>query len=165
MQPILILAIAAVAVAATSVGFLGGNIDVTVQDLGVGSATIESPISSAFIDLEVSVFPALGVDPNTGAVISIFKNVVSACSFHSNEDIPGQDIIIICKLTDWNHQVIAEGSIVLPNGYTGSTRHIIPICQDHEGDDACLAFEASNLVTNVDDVTIVVIGDNPTIQP
>ena len=157
MQPILLLAIAAVAVAATGVGFLGGTIDVTVQDLGVGSATIESPISSAFVDLKVTAVHTQFVPESGVGTYSVFNNVIDECSFHSNDSIPGNDIVIICKLTDWNHQVIAEGSKVFANGYFASDRETIPIDN--------LAYDGANDVRIVDDVTIVVLGDNPTVNP
>ena len=157
MQPILLLAIAAVAVAATGVGFLGGTIDVTVQDLGVGSATIESPISSAFVDLKVTAVHTQFVPDSGVGTYSVFNNVIDECSFHSPESISGNDIVIICKLTDWNHQVIAEGSKVFANGYLASDRETIPIDN--------LAYDGANDVRIVDDVTIVILGDNPTINP
>ena len=82
--------------------------------------------------------------------------MVDECSFHSPESIPGNDIIIICKLTDWNHQVIAEGQKVFPNGYVASDRETIPITQT--------SYQGANDVRIVDDVTLVVLGNNPTIQ-
>ena len=157
MQPILLLLIAAVAVGATSVGFLGGAIDITVQDLGVGSATIESPITSAFVDLKVTAVRSNFVPDSGFGTYSVFNNVIDECSFHSPQSIVGSDIVIICKLTDWNHQVIAEGSKVFSQGYSASDRETIPIDN--------LAYNGANDVRIVDDVTLVVLGDNPTINP
>ncbi len=44
MQPIILLAIVGIAGGAMSVGFLGNTIELDVQQLGVGEATLETPI-------------------------------------------------------------------------------------------------------------------------
>ena len=99
-----------------------------------------------------------------------FANMITACSFHSDEDIPGP-ATIICKLTDNRNDVtnpdgsvtqhfggvIAEGSLPLPNGYKASTREIIPITQT--------TFRDANEVQNVHDVKIIVMGPVPPAQP
>ena len=92
------LAIAAIAATAIGAGSLNNTILLDLQDFGVGSADIESPISAASIDYTIEAVPFEGQ----------LKNVITACSFHSDEAIL-DDFRIICKLTNIDGQVIAEG--------------------------------------------------------
>ncbi len=194
MRPILIFAIAAIAASAIGVGALNNNILLTVQQFGVGSQDIESPIDTANIDFEMDLVPVFAnpgspaipgedctdegeieeenctVTPDTPAVEPldpIFKNVISGCSFHSDEDILSaddetpideNDPVLICKLTDVDGRIVAEGKIALPDGYQASTTGvIIPIDQ--------LAFPGANDFTNIHDVHLVVFGTDPTQPP
>ncbi len=77
MQPIIVLALVGVAAAATGMGFLNTNIMLTVQNFGVGEATLETPISDANIDLSVGRMVTSDASGRT-----IFMNVIDACSFH-----------------------------------------------------------------------------------
>lgn len=99
MQPILLLAIVGIAGGAMSVGFLGNTIDLTVQQLGVGEATLETPIEDARIDFVIA----------RASNSAEMHNVISECDI-----TPGQDIAamshIFCKLTDENGNVVAEGA-------------------------------------------------------
>ena len=149
MQPIILLAIGAVAVGALSSGFLINNIELTLQDLGVGMEIIETPITQADIDFEIGT--VLIQSANGQAA---YKNVIEACSFHSDQSIPGE-AIIICKLTNEDGNIIAEGRITIDDpGYVASDRWLITI--------DVFAFENSHDVKNVHDVTLVVLGDDPT---
>jgi len=149
MQPILMLAIVGVAATALGTGFLMNNeILLNVQNFGVGEENILSPITSANIDFQISKITAFDVSGG-----NIFKNVIDACSFHSDQDLEAGSKVI-CKLTDSKHNVIAEGFKVFPNGLLGSDRDLIPIMQT--------AFPGSNDVRNIKDVTIIVIGPDPT---
>jgi hypothetical protein len=198
MRPILIFAIAAIAASAIGVGALNNNILLTVQQFGVGSQDIESPIDAAKIDFEMDLVPVFAnpgsplipgedctglnenpgpppdgnctITPDTPAVPAsdpIFKNLITGCSFHSDENILSSDDgpaiaendpVLICKLTDIDHRIVAEGKLSLPNGYEHSaTDVIIPITQ--------LAFPGANDFTNIKDVHLVVFGTDPTQPP
>jgi len=148
MQPIILLAIGAVAVGALSSGFLVNNIALDLQFLGVGMQDIDTPIDAASIDFEIGTVDI--ISPNGQ---NAFKNVIEACSFHSDESING-DATIICKLTNEDGNIIAEGTLDIPGGYVASDRHIIPI--------TVFAFPNSHDVKLVHDVTLVVLGDDPT---
>ena len=147
MQPILVLAIVGIGVAAMSVGFLSNGIALNLQLLGVGMEDIVSPITSASIDFGVV---KVTDSDSTG---QFFKNIIQYCSFHSAQFIePGGKLI--CKLTDFRGEAIAEGFLLLPQGYTGSDRVLIPITQT--------AFPNANSVKNIHDVTLVALGPDPT---
>ena len=155
MQPILVIALIGVAAAATSVGFLNTNIMLNVQNFGVGMATLETPISDANIDLSVSRVDGVDLLGRT-----IFKNIVSACSFHypANTAFPGLNSAsakVICKLTDMNGNVVAEGMLMGP--FVPSVTRSIPI--------ETLAYDGANSVKNVHDITIVALGADPTPGP
>ncbi len=143
MKPIVLFAMIAVAASVASVGALGNEIALTIQQFGVGSGNITSPIDAASVDFEITPIPG----------DNEIKNLVTACSFHSDESIEG-DARIICKLTNDVHKVVAEGELSVPF-YEASERLIIPINNT--------AFDMANDVRNIHDVTLVVIGPNPTI--
>ena len=156
MQPILIVALIGVAAAATGMGFLANNsIMLNVQTLGVGQADLSSPISDANIDLSISQEEGVGPDGET-----IFFNVIDVCSFHYDEQpqgfqglqSPNNDAVVICKLTDMNGNVVAEGS--LSQSFDASTTYFIDIDN--------LAYPGANSVLIVGDITIVALGDDPT---
>jgi len=142
MQPIIILGAAVVGVALLGTGFLGepwNNIELWVQELGWGERNLESPISHAYIDLE------LKKEINTNGTTEekcradkeldeeqlakciedadkddYFNNVIKACSFHSDQSLDEFDpklglspALIICKLTNEEGLAIAEGKQIL----------------------------------------------------
>jgi len=168
MQPIIILGIIAVIGIFAGTGFLAPAIDmVWVQTIGVGDADLESPLHHAGVDLDIAAFP--GVGPNGQP---IFKNKFVSCSFHAGtQDFNTLQNLdkVICKLTDINNKVIAEqfiqfcpdpvpigGCGVLPT-WTPSTQYIIsPLVEAYPG--------ALN-IDNVEDVRLVVLGDDPTDNP
>ncbi len=132
MQPIILLGVAVAAVALVGTGFLAtpwNQFELFVQQLGWGEGALDSPISSATVDLEIKKILS---DDGT-----FYENVISDCSFHSEEDIPGatgngaRDGTIICKILDENNKAFAEGHIAIPaaTGYVGSTTPalLIPI--------------------------------------
>jgi len=171
MQPIIILGAVVVAAALIGTGFLGqgGNIQLFLQQLGWGEADLVAPISHAFIDLELKKVPNDNGTPQDRSD-DYFNNLISACSFHSDDDIRAPDPrtelnsgVIICKLTNEDDKAIAEGRILLNGqqdpecpqpettlGYESSDKLIIEICQT--------AFPESNEVQNIHDVKIVVEG-------
>jgi len=140
MKPIFILAVAAIAATGIGAASLNNVIDLNVQQFGVGSEDIVTPLDAA--DIQFVIEPIKGEGE--------FKNLITACTFHSEEDLDEeeQDYRIICKLTDEVHAVIAEGEVTV-SSYTGSTELPIPM--------QIFAFENANLVQNVHDVTLVVI--------
>lgn len=150
MQPVMILVILILAVAAMGAGFLNNAISLNVQQLGVGEADLTSPVETANIDLQIQRFD---IKNGNGKVIG-FQNVINACSFHSDDSMPGESTIF-CKLTNKDGLVVAEGNKTVTD-YVGSTTPSISIVIDTK------AFSGANDVKNIHDVTIVVLGDNPT---
>jgi len=177
MQPIIILGAAVVGVALLGTGFLGepwNNIELWVQELGWGERNLETPISHAYIDLELKKEINFGPDNEEGTSDDFFNNVIKACSFHSDQSLDPFDpelglspALIICKLTNEEGLAIAEGQQILNgvqpnpedpdaclqrdtvlNGYEGSTTIRIDICQT--------AFDFSNEVQEVHDIKIIV---------
>ncbi len=137
MQPIILLGVAVAAVALVGTGFLAGDqpwnqFEIWVQQLGWATNTIESPISHATVDLEIKKILNTD-DPDN----PFYDNVISDCSFHSNEDIPAatgpgaRDGVIICKILGGEGQAIAEGRMVIvaADGYSNSDTKLIPIDQ------------------------------------
>ncbi len=140
MQPIIILGAAVVGVALLGTGFLGepwNNIELWVQELGWGEENLMTPISHAYIDLElkkeinenetlVSVCDSLEGDAKATCIAEqkaddYFNNIIKACSFHSDDSLDEaaqapfnlSPALIICKLTNEEGLAIAEGKIVL----------------------------------------------------
>ena len=156
MQPIIILGAAVVGVALLGTGFLGepwNNIELWVQELGWGEENLLTPISHAYIDLELKkeindngtteqkcIDLELSEEEEAQCIKDadeddFFNNVIKACSFHSDDslDEAAQDpfnlspALIICKLTNEEGLAIAEGKQIL-NG----------VQPDIEDPDACL---------------------------
>jgi len=170
MQPIVLLGVAVAAVALVSTGFLQdeegtmwNQFELWLQQLGWGEAPLTSPISHAFVDLEVKkIVNDAGTDPldcdeatqeEQDACIAeafaddFFDNVIQACIFHADKSIPApptgvqvlNDGIIICKMLNEDGNAIAEGKRTIvslgTNGYVESTKILIPIeqCITDEG--------------------------------
>jgi len=113
MQPIILIGLIAVAGAAMGTGFLmNTEIMLNVQNFGFGSESLFTPISDANVDLELV---ALTTQDAMGD--SIFLNVLD-CSFHYPNNVNFGGLVgatpstVICKLTDINGNVIAEGNIM-----------------------------------------------------
>ena len=175
MQPIVILGAVVVAAALVGSGFLGdgdpwNNIDLWVQELGWGEKDLSSPISHAYIDLELKKELNDNETPNDDTD-DYFDNLIKACSFHSDQSLKKADpklglapALVICKLTNEEGLAIAEGKIILDgegddtcpqrdapmNGYEGSDTIRIDICQT--------AYDFSNEVQEVHDIKIIVEG-------
>ena len=138
---------------AMSVGFLAPPFALIAQDLGAKETLLKSPIDTARVDFVISKiigFNQFG---------SVFKNHITKCSFHSDDDI-GPGGAIICKLTDGHKQangfgnIVAEGRLDLKRTYTHSVTTYIKINN--------VAYKNANDVQNIFDVKIVVLGTNPT---
>ena len=142
------MAIVAVAAVGLGMGFLAPGFDLNVQQLGAQEEDLVAPISSASVDFQIS---AINGELNGKPVL---KNRITACSFHSHQDF-GKNGLIICKLSDIDSDIVAEGRLVLTTaGYEGSTTTYIPIDQ--------VVTANANEVKNIFDVKIIVLGDNPT---
>lgn len=174
MQPIIVLGVAAVAVALVGTGFLGepwNEFTLFVQQLGWGESDVDSPISSATVDLQIKKdlndngTPVSECDNITDPVLKaeciarqkaddFFENTIKFCSFHSDDDIPpatGTQVapgLLICKLTDDRDLAIAEGKLEF-DSYTASDKLFIEITQ--------LAFPGANDVqAPIHDVKLIV---------
>ncbi len=139
MKPIILLAVMAIAVTGLGAGFLGNTINLDVQSLGVGDATLVSPIDNAQIKFNIEKI--VGNQNN-------FKNVIADCIIESEDDIV-KNSKIFCKLTDENGNVAAEGQKVLETVLLANTPTVIPIDDPN--------FIASQ-VQNIHDVVLVVQG-------
>ena len=152
MQPILILAVVAVAAIGLGTGFLNNDFIVMVQQFGIGQGNIDKPIDKATVDFNINSIQ----DQQTG----FFKNVIDKCiitldaqngfgtvigdnqSPTDNQDVKQSELW--CKLTDMTHNVIAEGKLV-QDGFPPGT-YMVPIT---------LPVTGFPLATAVDDVTII----------
>ena len=147
MQPILLLVIAGVGVAALSTGFLGNVINLSmVQDFGVGETNIESQIDNAYIDF---VIDRTTFTINTNDKLT--RNVIDQCEISADRTI-SKDSTIICKLTDANNNVVAEGRKVLSTQLPANTGTVVDINMLVDPN------APSNDVTNIHDVILVVQG-------
>jgi len=162
MKPIILLGIVAIGAIALGTGFLAPIIpNVTLQNLGVGDKDLETPINNAGVDLDIQ---AVLVDDGNGG--ALYKNKFFSCSFHSGDSpLSGPLDAVICKLTNSEGLAVGEGRInfcddlnICPQGpYIPSKQYIIaPLSEAYPG--------ALNL-DNVNDVKIVVLGNNPVDNP
>ena len=148
------LALVGVAAMAMSMGFLTNTFVLNVQTLGVAEEDLISPIKTANVDLELT---RLTAGPDGDSTRTHYHNVIDKCSFHTFTTL-GTGSTIICKLTDLDDDVIAEGKVVLARTLTGSSDYMfIPI--DHQ------AYPFSHDVQKVHDVKIVVLGPRPSTAP
>ncbi len=149
MQPLIMLAIVGVAGIGLSMGFLAPGFTLNVQQLGAQETLLESPVKTVSIDFEINKVETEVPGPGTHTA---FLNVIDACSFHSPTNL-GSGSVIICKLTDENGDIVAEGRLNLATLYSGSDTTFIPIEQ--------VAFLNANDVQNIFDVKIIVLGPPP----
>jgi len=146
MQPLIGLSIVGVAVAALGVGFLDNEIDLTdmVQQFGVGQATIQTPATSAYIDFWIvrSTFTINDVEKT--------RNIIEHCVIQASARLP-VDTTIICKLTDINGNVVAEGKKKL-------TTHLPTRVPTEVAVTQFVNNQLDTDVTNIHDVQLVIIG-------
>jgi len=107
------LAIAGVAAIALGTGFLNNDIELWIQDFGVGAGDIETPVDHAIIDFNIVQLE----DETTG----FYKNRIDYCLVTLDEPVgtttnPSKLSEITCKITGkdpqtWepNGKVITEG--------------------------------------------------------
>ena len=152
MQPIVWIVIVGIASAALGTGFLTTDFSLNVQSLGVQETDLTSPVDTVNIDFVISKVKG----PNSLGK-TVFKNKIIECIFHTPWN-HGKGSTIICKLTDDDDDVIAEGKVILTTAYTGSSGSLfVPITQ--------VAFTNANEVQEVHDVKIVVLGPKPSAFP
>jgi len=147
MQPLIALAVVGVAVGALGVGFLDNEINLTdmVQQFGVGEATIETPASQAYIDFNIvrSTFSVNEFEKT--------RNIIDACVVQANAQL-AIGTTVICKLTDINSNVVAEGIVTINPTLATRALLTVPITQFVSGN----AMDID--VTNIHDVQLVIIG-------
>jgi len=154
VPPIVWLGIVGIAATGMSVGFLmPGVTNFTLQGVSVNEENFEAPVDIANVDINIS--KRSGFDQAAGQ--TVFKNLINECSFHTPDTGMGAGSTIICKLTDFQGDVVAEGNKYFPNGIGQSERVTIGIDQT--------AFPLANEVQNIDDIKIVLLGTNPTLNP
>lgn len=138
MQPIILLGVAVAAAALVGTGFLNNDswneFELWVQQLGWGEDMLNSPISHAFVDLEVKKIvndagtdPAVecaGLDDTTTPTLAectalnlgddYFDNVIQSCSFHADKDIPAPPtpVAALPGVPGLDVQVFNEGVII-----------------------------------------------------
>jgi hypothetical protein len=149
MQPIIMFAIVGIAATGLGMGFLAPGFTLNVQQLGAQETLLESPINTANVDFTID---KVETEVTEGGTHTAYLNVISRCSFHSPTSL-GATSVIICKLTDKDHDIVAEGKLTLTRTYTGSTSTYITIEQT--------AFDGANDVQNIEDVKIVILGPKP----
>ena len=145
------LSIVGVAGIGLSMGFLAPGFELNVQQLGAQETQLESPIRTANVDFEILRVETV-VPGTPGGTHTAFLNIIDKCSFHSPSTI-GTGGAIICKLTDKDGDIVAEGRLDLTRTYTGSLTTFIEIIQK--------AFDNANDVQNIEDVKIIVLGAPP----
>jgi hypothetical protein len=130
-------------------GFLGepvNKINLWVQELGFGEGNLESPITTASVDLLLD--SVLAEDPEADPI-----TIVSKCAFSSEEDIDigtgKSDGKLICKLLNADGNAIAEGDITFSQ-YTAGDIIEIPITQP--------IFIGATNFDNVFDAMVIVQG-------
>ena len=176
MKPIIPIAIAVIGIFTliSSGSLLADTVDVWIQGVGLGSAVATDPVEHVSVDWKITpTIMGTGQD-------AIYKNKFTSCSFHIAEaDILNQDMDptdvdgvekVICKITDNNHKVIGEGSKTFLNGgkiscsSPGVATDLDHFCPSQQYFITQLdeAYTNALLMQNVFDVTIVVIGENPT---
>ena len=153
IPPIVLLGIVGIVSVTLSMGLLMPEIPIfNLQQVAINERTFSSPITTANVDIQVSKVEGNNIDGKT-----IFKNRIVKCSFHTPSTGLGDDSKIICKLSDADGDIVAEGFIDLPNGLAPSERTLIPILQT--------AFKEANEVQNIMDIKIIVQGTDPTLNP
>ena len=130
------------AAAAISIGYLGNDISLDVQKLGVGETDLESPV------VTVGVTAVITRTVNPGFTFD-FKDLIIECIFRSFDEV-AKDSTVTCKLIDISGFVIGEGKKIVDPTLPPATPFTIPISD--------LLFTNANNINNVHDIIIVVQG-------
>jgi len=150
-----------VAAAAMGTGFLTNSFDINVQQLAVNETDLVSPVSTVNVDFVLTktvdgTHSDLG-DLSGTADDTHFHNLIDECKVHTPQSLEANSVII-CKLTDDDEDIVAEGKTVLYADYTGSSAAFtIKISQT--------AYHFSNDVQEIHDVKIVVLGNSTNGSP
>ena len=114
------LAVVGIAAAALGTGFLGNDIELWIQQFGVGSGVIVSPIAHVQVDFLITQEPqsegtflnvadcVLTLETPVGAVIGSFIMGTSGALVEKDSELT-------CKFTDRSRAIIAEGTIGTPS--------------------------------------------------
>ena len=141
------IAIVGVAITAMGVGFMGQMLNLMVQGLITGETQLPAPITKALVDFKI--VKTLGHN----AFGTNFKNVITECIVQSPLKQIDSGSTIICKLTDMNHNVVAEGRKLLDHTLrTNVATHV------HINDPGLTHTN----VKNINDVILVVQGPKMT---
>jgi len=126
MQPLILVAIAAVAVVSMSTGFLTNGIDLWVQQFGVEEEDITSPVSHAQIDFNIvksAVEGGFFVNKIQDCIVTLSNTVGATVEMSVTLDTLSK---IQCKLTDSQNRIIAEGAVTMTY-FPGGTPITVPI--------------------------------------
>jgi hypothetical protein len=125
------------------VGYLANDVEVWIQQVGIGEGDIESPVTDT--DLIIQIVRT-GTPPNhndhivqcdfTSNALPLLEGTTLFCKLYNGEDIPSSF-------------VIAEGSIVLSSDYPAGTTIEIPITSP-------FSFSDANNVKYVRNVAVLV---------
>ena len=150
VPPIVWLGIVGIAATGMSMGFLMPQVpNFNLQGVSVNEQDFAAPVQNANVDIDIHKVKGIDLNGNT-----VFKNRITECSFHTPDTGMGHGSTVICKLTDKDNKVVAEGRKTLVAGFAPSNRYTIPIDQT--------AFPNANEVQNIDDIKIILLGTNPT---
>jgi len=152
MQLLIIVAIAGIAAVFMSAGSLMPEIGwFTLQGVSVNETDFSAPLSHVNVDIDISKQTHF----DETAEHSVYLNLITECSFHTpDEGGLGEGSTVICKLTDFDGDVVAEGRQNFPNGLDRSERAVIDINM--------VAHEFANEIQNINDFKLIVLGGDPT---
>lgn len=145
MQPIVVLAVFAAAIA-MSIGYLGNDIGLAmIQPLGVGETDLTNPVKS--VDLTIRIDRTFGMNSLD------FKDLIVDCIFRSPNQVASGSTLI-CKLVDNSNSVVAEGRKELQTLLPANSPTVIPIDQTF--------FANSNNLNLINDIIFIVQGPRQT---
>jgi hypothetical protein len=154
MKPIIILAVLSIAGITLGTGFLNNDINLWIQQFGVGSGDISTPTDHALVDFDIIQVR----DQQT----QTFKNLVQKCEITPDDTIGlpiGTDITvdgvtftvtkpseITCKITNLAGQIIAEGTVSAPVFPAGVAVPIIVLKDPNVGTSYPTVFETHDVI-------------------
>ena len=156
MQPLIMIMLIGVAAAAMGTGFLTNTFTLNVQQLAVEETDITSPVTTVNVDFVLSK-AIVGTHTDLGSIDGAandthFHNLIQVCKVHTDSNLEAGSTII-CKLSDDDDDIIAEGKTVLAADYSASGAAILVTIGQ-------TAFHFSNDVQEVHDVKIVILGNS-----
>ena len=121
-----------VASLALGIGYLNNTngIDLWIQQVGVGEADIDHPITTAGLTINIQRFTGATLQGET-VVTDAFKDIIVECVFRSPDVEVESGSTLICKLINGpdfeTASVVAEGSKVVTSDIPPGTPVTIPI--------------------------------------